>query len=664
MGRGKWYNKWVNKRGFMIENIKLNKKSSVYAYFPKANQYGFQDGNIRGLIYADAVSRYQRMNDLNVLFPVGFHSLGATSFLQSKKKSNNLDDEISDIFHAQMMELGIGINKNKLIDMRHDEFIINLQLLFIELYEKKYINYKDTYVYYDEVKQKIYDDFSLKKVGLERRREKCFTLNIKNILSDVIKDIDNLEIADEYKRELKKYFLPCEVMILNLGLSNGESLEMEITNPEYLGALSAVLINPDLCDISKFISAEEKIEIENILANDEGYAYSGVDAFNQLNGEMVPVFISRIYNEKIHLCFPAIDDDDYAFCNECELDVHEIIGADQTLINSDFLDGLMLEEAHNVALNSFIEDGIIEKRLVYKVDEILLSSEDSFGPLFPFLYDQETNTLNSLKDYLPYNFSTKFRPVTKGFSDVSGEMLNGTINNLFVEGMSPFICLTYDVYSQVESFFLNSTNELFNEWLPYELFIVEENNLQSELLMPIIFYNIFKRELKLPNSFIKNIKIVGKSVDNRLNDIRRSNNNLIDIDKLLLNYYADSIRLFVLSDKLKDQFVFNGYELKSIDEYVKKIENALANITLNDKQVDLTFQDYKNKALNLFNKYEIDKYIKVIKEITNKYIFENNICKDDLLIYLKLIYPIMPYLAEEMYERHFDMNKSIINESW
>lgn len=665
MGRGTWYNKWLSKRGFMIENIKLNKKSSIYSYFPKMNQYGFQSGNIRGIILADAISRYQRMTDLNVLFPIGFHSLGSSSFLQSKKKSNILDDEISDIFHSQMIELGIGINKNKLIDMRHDEFLINLQLAFLELYEKGYIKYQDMIVYHDQLKNKIYDEFSTPSHTIPTKREKCFVLDIKDILDDVLLDIDKLAIPSSLKDDIKNSFKPKYDYYMNFELSNLVSLDVKIDHPEYLGSLSAILINPDLCDISNFISIEEKDAIEEIIEAEGGYAYSGLDSLNPLTGSEVPIFISRIYNEGIHLCFPSIDEDDYAFTCECDLDYKDIIGEDNTLINSDFLDGLSLDAAYEKAISNFLEYGLITKRKNYKIKEILLSSEDSFGPLFPFLYDNETDKLNSLKKYLPYSFSSQFRPITKAFNDVSGMMLSGTINNLFVEGMTPFITIVYDVYSQVDSFFSPSTLELFKEWMPFELFIVENENIIPELLMPIIFYNIFKRELKFDFNLLNNLKIIGKSVDNRLNDIKRSNNNLIDMDKILKNYYSDSIRLFALTDKLSENFIFNGYELKEVDNEIKRLEMALVNIEVdNNRDVDLTFLEYKNKALSYLNKYDLERYIKIIKDMSDKYIYNNKLSKEELIIYLKLIYPITPYLAENIYEHHFDKNKSIINESW
>ena len=45
----------------------------------------FIDGNIRPYIIADLYSRYLRMQDKNVLMPIGFNTLSQKSFALSKK---------------------------------------------------------------------------------------------------------------------------------------------------------------------------------------------------------------------------------------------------------------------------------------------------------------------------------------------------------------------------------------------------------------------------------------------------------------------------------------------------------------------------------------------------------------------------------------------------
>jgi leucyl-tRNA synthetase len=89
MGRGAWYQKWLDNRSFIVENDRLKDKSYVFSSFTRCDNYGFLDGNVRPYILADIYSRYLRMRDKNVLMPVGFNTLSAKSFIESKR-SNNL----------------------------------------------------------------------------------------------------------------------------------------------------------------------------------------------------------------------------------------------------------------------------------------------------------------------------------------------------------------------------------------------------------------------------------------------------------------------------------------------------------------------------------------------------------------------------------------------
>ena len=115
-----WIKYWSMNNYFALDNDRLKKKSYVYAYFPKANLYGFQDGGFRHLVSADVIGRFLRLDHNNVLFPTGCHSLCYSAFLENKKLNNVINDDITDIFKNQMLKLGIGINNDAYIDMKHN----------------------------------------------------------------------------------------------------------------------------------------------------------------------------------------------------------------------------------------------------------------------------------------------------------------------------------------------------------------------------------------------------------------------------------------------------------------------------------------------------------------------------------------------------------------
>ena len=666
MGRGNWYKKWVDNHSFIVENDRLKTKTYIYSFYPKCDEYGFIDGNVRPYILADFYSRYLRMKDNNVLLPVGFNTLSSGSFTESKKISNHLDDKVSDLYKDTLLELGVGINDNKLINMRHDEYVSNIQSAFIDLYDRGYIEYKNTIVYYDEKKNKIYDSLNA-PMNLPRIKEKCFVLKIDNILKQIIKDVLDLNVDNDIKEEIISYFEPKDILCMNFSLSSLKTIEVNIEKPEYIGAISYILINPEYIDIMEYIDPDEASGVlEYLESGTEPFSYSGTNAINPLTGNQIPIFVSTAHNTDVYLGMPSINHEDMVFAKNAGFEIIDVLSEEGFLINSDFLNNLTPDIARKKIVESFVDCEMASIEKTYDKKEINLSSYDTFGALFPFLFDNGSLKLNSLKDFLPYNFNEQFRPQLNSKVNVLGEALEGSINDLFVSGMSPFISILYDEFNSSYEMLSDISREEYNAWLPIKQLIVDKDSIIEQLLMPIIFYNILKKELgyNLPK-FVENVIVMPKVYDNSLNDINRMNNNIIDFNKLLNEYYADSIRLFYLSQNPNDKFIFNQYDLEDDDKYVKALEEALLRKTNNDStRLDFYFSDFSRMVSKLIDNNKISDLISYVKTFSIKYIIKEIPSDDNILTFLRTIFPIMPYLSEEIYEIKFNGRYSIINEGW
>lgn len=667
MGRGSWYKKWCIARGFIIENDMLKSKSYIYTSMPKANQFGFQNGNLRGVIASDVFARFDRLNDLNVLYPIGLDTLSFSSFSEAKKNDNLLDDEIPNIYIEELKELGVGINDAKLINMRHDEYLITLQEAFIDLYEKGYIVYKNRILYEDNKTKKLYDDFTLQdNIEYSKVKVKSFSLDISSVIEDVYKDITLLDIKEEYKNDLLKRFGIKRNLKMSFDLSNKNKLNVILDKPEYLGGLSFIVLNPNLIDIETYVRDEEREAVKEILEmTSNPFADSGLTALNPLTGRQIPIFISTLYNQAIYLVFPGAIEDDRLLQENMELEYIDII-SNGLLINSDFLDGMTLKKAHDEIINVFSDAGIADIEITYENTLINLSSSDGFGPLFPFLYDKDSGTLNSLRGFLPYNFSSQFRPVLSDKTNISGTPLKGSINSLFVDGMAPILSINYDEYSSSDSLFTKSFIEEMKSWVPISTFMVEKTRIVSGLLMPIIIHNILKRETNytITNLFNK-LFIIPETLDYTYTRLAKWNNNTLDVMGILKRYYSDSIRWYFLSNNIEDEFIYNQSDLSSIDLYVKRLEQRLLKVEDFDSlRMDYHFREFVDKCKNYLLKRDITSYINYLKSFTDIYVFKEMFNLSQLKLYLIAIYPLMPFLAEEIYEEKFSKKSSIINEGW
>ena len=661
----KWYLKWDLENTFLEDNNKLKKKKFIYTPFPKTNQYGFQNGEIKGVIFSDILSRYNILNNKNVLYPIGFHSLCNTSFVENKKHSNTLNDDLSLILLDQIKKLGIGINSNKLIDMRHDEFLANLQMAFIELYEKNYIKYKETIVYYDKKNNKIYDYINKPK-NFNPITHKCFILDINDIVDDIINNINNLKLSTDLKEKLINNLKPERYLKLSLQTSLGSTLDLKLQDPEYLGGLSFILLNPEYVDLTLYVASNEFNSVMQFLDsfdNEATVVFSGSYAMNPLTGADVPIFISTIYNEAIHLGIPGIDSDDKALAIKEGLDIIEIIDDDK-LINSDFLDGYTIDKAREETFNAFIDALIAKEEIVYENREIVLSSLDSLGPLFPFLEEKDSGKINSLKDHLPYKFSEKLRPTLDSDVDIVGDTLSGTMNNLFIEGMCPIISMCYDSVGSLTSIFSSFAREKMNDYLTNATIILNENDIIQSIFMPLVFLTLINKENKFIDNICPNIILYKKAVDISYNDFKRSNNNLIDFNHLFDKYLVDSIRLFTALSSNDEEFVFDYYKLEDIDTVINKLYQVLNKKMEKNSKIEFEMYKFSKDVTNYLNNDDITSYAKRVYDFINDIVLEYGLDDESKFTFIKLVAPIFPYLAEEINLNCFDSKYSIMIEEW
>ena len=652
------YEKWQNEKYFVIDGDRNKEKCFVFSSFPTSNLYGFQNGKIRSMIAGDVLARYHRLMNRNVLFPIGFNTLSQSSFIESRKSSNALNDDISNLFYDQMLRLGIGVNPNKVIDLRKNGYISNLQLNFIDLYDHGYIKYHNRIVLQDDKTNKIYDIKNHE--NMTKKSVRVFDLNVKDILPDVIKTIGSLDIDLDIKKELLAYFKPVDLLKLSLNCNNSSKIYIEMINPEYLGGISYIFLNPEYIDIKNYVSYDEYDGIMEYIENPNNlFAYSGVNALNPLTGYEIPIFISNLYNVGVYLGIPSISDEDMALAVTEGLEYTEIL-EEGILKNSDFLDGMDTVSARKAIFEAFINADIATAERGYLHNEILIHQLDKFGALFPFL--EYKNQIASLKDYLPFNFSNQFRPILSPDVNIPGNPIDGTMASNISTGFAPLISITYDEMGFVESLLSKNNYYEFADYFPINTLIVDRDNIINELLMPIIIYHCIKKELPNLQEFAKKIIIVKKTIDVKLNDIKRSNNNLIDFDNILDKHNPDAIRLFALSSKLDENLVFNEYIIDDYDVFLKKIKNRIIKCDYSTED-NIVFRALAEKADHLLNEAKIYEYVKEIINFTD-YIFNNDFSKEDILIYLKIIHPLFPFLTEELYDELFGGRFSIVSEGY
>ena len=661
-----YINKWKLEKSFKIESDKIKEKYYIYTEFPMANQYGFQNINLKGIVSSDIYSRFYRMNDKNVFFPLGFHTLSKSSFVETKKLSNYLNDDLANIMHKQLLNLGIGINENKLIDLRHNEYLASLQQAFIDFYEKGYIEYKNRYVYYDKAHEKIYDELTIKNNKLPYIDYRCFVLKIKDLKDKILKSINDLDTSIDIKNKLISYLGPKRIMDIDFITSNFSTIHLEIDNPEYMAGISFIFINPDYADITNYLDSSYYNDVFNYLdgKDDRIFAFTGVYATNPLTGKDIPLFISTMYNMPFYVGNPSLDEEDMALALENSIETPIILKNDK-LINSDFLDGLDKNEANQKIFEMFLDAEICKEHIIYTNDEINLSSIDNFGPLFPYLEDKDTKKIKSLKGHLPYAFSDKLRPTLIDNVDIVGDTMNGTINNLFTEGMLPILAILYDSIGSIVPIFSNDALDQYYDFGSIKYAIVSKNNILETIFMPLVFGIIINKELDDDLLKIEKVDVYSDLLDKDSELIKRSNNNLVDLDSLLKEYGPDAIRYYLIkASNLDEDLKVDEEEIKELSIKINKLEKTLKRIGEGSSRLDYLVFNLLMDTTKALKDKKINKYVNLLNDFIDNHMNDVELSDKECLTFIKIISPILPFVAEEIYKERFNGKYSILNEAW
>lgn len=660
-----WIDKWKKSKNFRVENDRIKPKSYLFSSFPKTNLYGFQDGNIRPLLIGDFFSRYQRMAGFNVLYPIGFDSLGLSAFLENKRHSNIINDDISLLFEEQMLKLGVGIDNQKKIDLKHNEYVSSLQLSFIQLYEKKYIKYDYIDVVQDKTGKKIMDTY-FETSKTYPNKVKAFYLDISSIKDDIALKIKELNVSPEIRTKLFNMLDIKTSAKIDFSLSNGSSFSVDIKEPEYLGGVSFIAIHPDYLELDSYILYEELEAIENYLSDvdsTEFGVFSGCFAVNPLTGKNIPIFVSVNYKCPIYLGNPYLNSDDRQVALEEGLPIIDIV-QNGVYIESDFLNGIPEAAGHELIINNFLEAEMCTVNEYYSKDKILVSSLDNFGALIPFLRDGE-DKLYSLKKHLPFTFSPKFRPILAEDIDVPGSIINGSINHVFSQGMLLILAMLYDDIGASISIFSKDAINIYNMWNGIDLLAIKENELFENVFIPTCIYTIIEKEKEvcLPPLF-KDLIICNNTYDENYLLLTRANNNLFNISKYLDEFKGDSIRLYFLSKLPAQDFVFDEAELASIANLVSAIEDYFYRPFAKESCMVEEFKELVNSINEcLFNK-DVYTYTTLILNYYKINLWNNQITYKEALLYLKLIYPICPFIADDIYQAIFKGKYLISDDGW
>ena len=656
-----WYNVWQQRHVFAVETNILKKRQLVFTPFIKTNQEGFLNADFRSNLYIDSLARYYRYRNLNVLANPGFDTLAYSSFMESKLKNRELNDKIYLTYLTELEKLNVGYQRNKVVNTRSKEAIYLIQQIFLYLYQKGLISRKEMPVYRD-ADNRLYDEIELEH-KTELVEEEVFTLNYAKYVTRIVKHIKDLSVSQEIKDVLMACFKEYSCLKIDFTTRNSKVINIFLPKPEELGALNAIVISPKYCDILEYIAPEEIFAVENFLIrNNKPFLYTGNYVINPLTGKEIPLFISFRYDMTFK---PLYSTQDIEALEELDVPINSIYAQDGTLINSDFLNGLSKEEARLEIVKVFAEEGMAEVVYNYLKTDIVISSNDTYGAIFPLA--NLNGEVITLEKYIPIYFNESFRKVITNETTLplNAEILEGSLNSLFCHGVELILAIIYDNMADIKNVFARENIKELDSWLNNVTLVVKKQNILDSLLVPIIILSILEAEEGI--ELLKNLEIVitDNLYDSYGNQIKKAANNCIKINDLIASYGADAIRFYYFSTPIQEPFYFDENKIFAYKQFLNKIK-AIFNKGFLASNYNLEFPLYqlKNKLYDALVSLNLTKYSEELIEFVKNYLEQEQLTKKQAGEFLVLLSIVAPYFAEELHYSFINNRELLIDVAW
>ena len=415
----KWQKKWYEEGTFNAKDDYTMKKWYGLIEFPYPSGQGLHVGHPRSYTALDIIARKKRMEDYNVLYPIGFDAFGLPA--ENYAIKNHIHPKITtenniNHFREQLKSLGFSFDWSREINTTDPNYYKWTQWIFIQLFNKG-LAYKATMpinfctgckvgLANEEVVNGVCERCGSPVVQKEKSQ---WMLGITKYAQRLIDDLDDLDYLDKIKIQQKNWIGRSEGAEVNFKIKDIEdSLLVYTTRPDTIYGATYMVIAPEHELVEKYkdkiLNKEEveeykkksalKSDFERSELNKEktGVEIKGIKAINPFTNEEIPIWISDYvlitYGTGAIMAVPAHDDRDFEFAKKFNLPIKPVIKPDLKNINEDlrkeietkfsYLLGENIDYSkvemqepftdvnNGIAINSGILDGVTSKEAIKK----------------------------------------------------------------------------------------------------------------------------------------------------------------------------------------------------------------------------------------------------------------------------------------------------------
>ena len=737
----KWQKHWAEKNSFAA-NIDASKpKYYVLEMFPYPSG-NIHMGHVRNYTLGDVVARSKRSQGYNVLHPMGWDAFGLPA--ENAAIQNNSHPEAWTLANIESMReqlkmIGLSYDWVKELATCLPDYYKHEQLFFLKFLENGLAYRRLAEVNWDPVdntvlaNEQVIDGRGWRSGAIvERRKLSQWFLRISDFSEELLAGLDTLQQWPEKVRLMQeKWIGKSQGATLKLQISNGDFLEIYTTRPDTIFGMSFCAISPQhpisqklatnnqqlttfLSECNQLGTSEEAIE----KAEKKGFD-TGLKIKHPFLNKEVPLYIANFvlmdYGTGAIFGCPAHDTRDFEFATKYGLEILQVVDANDTLINSDFLNGLSIPEAKKLAIAELEKLGIGNGKTNYRLRDWGISRQRYWGCPIPIIHCESCGAVPVPENQLPVEL-----PKDISFEKAGNPLANHPSwkHTTCPKCAKPAIreTDTFDTFFESSWYFLRyatlpSENPLeknsLNYWLNggvdcyiggiehavlhllYSRFFTRAlrkcglqdlqepfKRLETQGMISHETYKNSEGKWLSPEEIVANDThgfteiATGKAVTvGRIEKMSKSKKNTIDPRHIIETYGVDAARLFMLSDSPPERDLeWTDAGIEGAWRYIGRLWRLVAAINnypttlsdANDRDTQLRKLTHKTIAsvTDDLEKFHFNKVIARVRELTNEleaevtsYVISKQTIIEAITAAIHLINPFMPHLAEELWQQ-------------
>ncbi len=456
----KWQKFWDKNKSFKTEKDFSKKKFYCLEMFPYPSGK-IHMGHVRNYTIGDVLARFKKLQNFNVLHPMGWDSFGMPA--ENAARENNLDpkdwtEKNISTMKTQLKRLGLSIDWDREISTCSPSYYKHQQLFFLELYDKGLVYRKENYVNWDPVDQTVLANEQVidgkgwrSGAQVERKKLSQWFFNISKFSEQLLDGLNDLSEWPNKVKTMQKNWIGksfgCEVDFEIEGDLPVKKIKCFTTRPDTLFGFSFLALSVDH-PLSKHFEKDLEFQkfkkecsktgtTEESIAQAEKIGFkTSLQALNPMNPKMkVPVYFANFvlmdYGFGAVFGCPAHDQRDFEFAKKYKLEIKTVVRPKDkkkdfevvdeafiesgVMINSSFLDGLETPgEAIEKSIEYLAKYKLGNKKINFRLKDWGISRQRYWGCPIPIAYNQSGKIVKVPKEMLPIKLPEKINLNTKG----------------------------------------------------------------------------------------------------------------------------------------------------------------------------------------------------------------------------------------------------------